>query len=217
MRFLLIFILIVAVSCKRDEPLAAAKNNSDTTAFRSFGYDYSNNYLELLPKSIMPGKPYQYWAYVEHINGYEKASFEIFKEAGDTLLRRGTDSLPASGGFFKRGQFTTRGDFIVVIENDSLSYISTDSGLREFLGTIDNVNEAVLLAETFHYGPDYESGGNDYRIVNGAYELNLIAFDPFPSCVGGIEYDTEKKVTVTKDGFIKAVSREKNNTSTNTE
>jgi len=220
MRLLLILFLMFIVACERADPFGVNTNVAESVArvteFKTFGYDSQSYYIDSLPKSIKPDKPYQYWAYVGH-NYPVRKKFVILKEDGDTLLRQGIDSLPASQGFFKRGQFKMRSDFIVVIENDSLKYISTDSGFREFLGTIDNVNEAVLLAETFHYRPDYESGGSDYRMVNGAYELNLVTFDPFPSCIPVIEQDVEKRVTVTRDGFIKAVSREKNNTSTKAE
>ena len=214
MRLLLLLLLALAASCKRAEPLAVAKSLPEYSEFKTFGYDYSTYYFDLRPKSIIPDKPYQYWAYVGYNHRFEPQSekFVILKEGGDTLLRRGIDSVPASKGFFWRGLYDMRSDFIVIIENDSLRYISTISKLRDFLGTIDNVNEAVLLAETFHYVPDYESGGNDYRMVNGAFELQLIAVDPVPTCVGGMEYDIEKKVTVTKEGFIKAVSRGKNKT-----
>jgi len=216
MRLLLILFLVLAASCTRKQPeqevLAVAKNPPDTIPFKAFNYDYRFYYIDSIAGSITPDRQYQYWAYISGhpMNTKFKGGLPITKEEGDTLLCSKI-IVPRGEGFFKGGQFSTRSDYVAIVAHDSLRFITTNAGFRDFLGTIDNVDEAVLLAFTFYYGPEYGNKDGDYRVVNGNYEMHLRLFDPFPSCIPTIDPDAYKTVTVTKDGFIKVVARQKNN------
>lgn len=219
-----IFLIAFMASCGRKEPqrepqqqaLATAETAEaavpDTIAFKPFHYDFSDYYVKALTHNIIPHKKYQYWAY---LTGYAfnikfKDSLPLLNEEGDTLLRSKI-KIPNINGFFKGGQFTMRSDYVAFAENDSLRLITTNAGFRDFLGTIDNIDEAVLLAKSYYYIPEHNSKDGDYRIINGNYEMHLVQVDPFPNCSGYVDPNSYKTVTVTKDGFIKVVSRQKNN------
>jgi hypothetical protein len=215
MRLLLVFLLVVAASCKRREPehevLAEAKTPPDTILFKAFDYDPRKYYLDSLAYGIVPGKRYQYWAYLTgyRFNRKFRDSLPILNEGGDTLMRAKIKSCTYDP-MAKKMQSMPR-TYVAIVENDSLKFVTTNAAFRDFLGTVDNVSEALFLAATYNYCPG-EGGG--YRIVNGNYEMHLNLADPYPSCIPTITPDEYKTVTITKDGFIKAVSRQKNNEAT---
>ncbi|MFP9112772.1 hypothetical protein ACLI1A_02450 [Flavobacterium sp. RHBU_3] len=144
-------------------------------------------------KKIQPDKHYDYWAYV----GYNLNYFydkPIIKEAGDTLYRKYTLQKPPNLGFFHGCHPNFCSQFIIAVKNKKVRYIDTELKLRDFLGTIDNIEEALLYAASFNY---YNTG-NHYRVVNGNYQFNANKYSTY----GRVALPSEK-ITITKDGFIK--------------
>ena len=90
--------------------------------------------------------------------------------------------------------------YAIYIENKKINYIKTEDEFRTFLGNIDNVEEAMLLARTYGYLLNDENGANEYRKVENGFELHLAKFHDFPKSMEVVE------LRIGNDGTIKTTS-----------
>ena len=78
---------------------------------------------------------------------------------------------------------------------------ATTGAASDFLGTIDNFEEALLLARTYGYRLDDDIRGSEYRNLQNGYELHLMKYHEFPIRKKSVE------IKISKNGFIKTKSR----------
>jgi hypothetical protein len=165
------------------------------------------DYLDSLGKKIIPDKKYQYWHYATYSDRYgsDKIQYTILKEGGDITLSKKIDKKinPIKTiGIFQRGHPSYTCNYAVIIEDKKVNYIKTEDQFRTFLGNIDNLEEAILLARTYDYGLYNDKRGSEYRKTKKGYELHLMKYHEFPKFIEFVE------LQIGKDGTIKTKSLE---------
>jgi hypothetical protein len=139
-------------------------------------------------EEIIPSEKYDYWCYVaEGMSFYFNESPHFVKEHGDKAFRKYAKITPPHYGFFVGCHPSSCSQFIVV-KNKKVQYIDTCTGLRDFIGNIDNIEEALLYAES--YG--YHGKGQSYKTYNNRYEFTASKASNAPVTI-----------IITKDGFIR--------------
>ena len=188
MRTLIILLVLIFSSCKDEIKFNQIVNTRDLKESRRFNY--------FLPKKIIADKQYQYWQF--------KKSGYIVHEVGDTLLRKLVDQkfksyqgygVPSLGGGHPFGEEA----YLVTVAKQKVSFINSDKEFRKFLGTIDNLEEALLFARTYGCIPNGIHKGTEYRKVGEDFELHLTRFDKR----NRVEYVSFK---ITKNGNTKIES-----------
>jgi hypothetical protein len=203
MRNLIILFLLSITSCEKKDDNMESDKNIEVSNFIKIDYSVRDNYQDSLAKQINPNKNFQYWQYVAYSKSHSPVSYSILKEGGDTLLRKKINKKISPNynfGIFQGGHVSFRCNYVVTIENDKVNYIKTEAAFRDFLGTIDNLEEAMLLAITYGYELDDDIRGGEYRIVEDGFELHLMKYHDWPIRRESIE------ITINKDGFIKTKS-----------
>ncbi|RKS02872.1 hypothetical protein [Flavobacterium sp. 102] len=196
MRTLIILLLLIVSSCtKKDEPKI-----QKPIKFQKINYSLANSYLDSLAKKINPNRKYQYWQYARYKSSMLRHT--ILNESGDTLLRKKIDREfdKIKYGIFKGGHPFFSCYYAITIENGKVNYINEEE-FRGFLGTIDNLEEAMLLAETYDYSLDSDIRGSEYREVENGFELHLMRFNDNPLSKESFE------IEVSQNGILKAKSR----------
>ncbi len=196
MKTLILLLFIVLVSCTKNERIATDKE----APFKKLPFDLSTNFRDSIAKQIIPNKNYKYWAYCSLRDGYSEKSRIIIKQGGDTLFKFKADPNTAIHGFYQGGHPGYSANYLLVNDNGKKEVLETEDGLRKFLGPIDNLEEAVLLALSYGYVLDTDIKGNAYRIKDGNYEMHLLKYNDYPFRKESVE------VIVNKEGFIKTQS-----------
>jgi len=197
MRALMLLIFIGLASCTNKE-IALVVN---APAFKKIPFDLKTNFRDTIALKINPVEDYKYWAYVsfrQSISGGERTA--IISQGGDSLLRKNVNIKQKTFGFFQGGHPSFTCNYIVALDGGKEKVIDTNEGFRAFLGTIDNLEEAVLLAISNGYWLDPDIRGSAFRINNGNYEMHLLKFSSHPLQKESVE------VIVNKNGTIKAKS-----------
>lgn len=207
MRTLSIIILLLIISCgkKVDENIdKKIKNEDSTNNFLKIGYSLKESYLDSLAKKIIPNRKYQYWQYVTYHQSSSKETYIVLKEGGDSSLRKKINEKPRPNynqGIFFGGHPSFRCNYIVTIDNGKIYNLKTEEEFRDFLGTIDNLEEAVLFARTYGYLLDNDIKGSAYRNLPNGFELHLMKYHEFPIRKESVE------IKINRDGFVKTKSR----------
>ena len=158
------------------------------------------NSTENLIKGIRPDKDYQYWACIrQDFSGKIHPETEIITGHGNiSYLMNIKFDQPNSGFLFKmwEGYF-----YIAYIENDSVKLVTNKTQLIRFIGKIDNLEEALLLAELDNLEVDYTRDiGGSYKKTKKGFEFYLTKFYKCP-------VKTEPyRVSIDTAGNIKAKS-----------
>ncbi len=218
MRILLI-ILITFTSCQNKHesksnkiPYEPNKNSTENLAtkndqkekFQRIPYSLQYDYLDILGTKIKPNENYEYWQYAKYEQGITgDVKYSILKQGGDTLQRKKINEKinPIEVlGIFKRGHPNYCCNYAIYIKNKKINYIKTEEEFRTFIGEIDNLEEAVILARTYGYLVGSETKAREYRKVENGYELHLMKYYDYPPSKELIE------INIKKDGFIKTKS-----------
>lgn len=181
MKYLFFFILLV--SCSK-------KEETKEKHFVKINYNLSYDYKDSLIQKIIPNKNYDYYAYI----GIRGSDFNILNEKGDTLKKHKYQIKlkDSSLGFFQGCHPRWCADYIVTIDNNHLQFITSEIDAGTFLGTIDNLEEALLLAQLKGYYLDNDVRGNGYRITDKGYELHLMKFSSDPLQKESVEITIDK-------------------------
>lgn len=190
-------LLIFLISCKQREA-----EKSIETSFKTITYSLQYNYLDTIGKKIVPNDNYQYWAYSTYYERYGDGKIKrtVLNEAGDTLLKKKALNLFKPYGFFQGGHPSYRCNFVLTIKNGKTKYIRSAEEFRNFIGDIDNLEEAILLAHTFGYRLDTELKARQYKEIKDGYQLRLMKYHEFPRSKELID------IKILKNGFIKTQS-----------
>jgi hypothetical protein len=188
----IVILFILLVSCSKKEKIKTEPK------FEKTKYDRSYNYKDSLVQKIIPNKDYDYYAYVT-IRGQDH---NIISEKGDILEKHKFETKLKDGslGFFIGCHPNWCSDYIITIKNNYLHFIISETEASIFLGTIDNLEEALLLAKLKGYNLDNDIRGNSYRVTDKGYEMILMKFSNFPLQKESME------VIVDKNGNIESKS-----------
>lgn len=176
--------------------------NAKREGFLKIPYKTTYNYLDSLGKKINPNKDYDYWGYLTKKESNEKTDLNnsTLSEGGNVKLKQKIDYGNNTIGFFQGGHPGFRCNYAVFIEDETITYVTTEEQFRDFLGRIDNLEEALLLARTFGYTLDNEGKTNHYKIEQDGYVLQLIKL---PDHRGNAEM---VEVRISQDAAIKTKS-----------
>ena len=130
------------------------------------------NSTEALIRAIRPKKDYQFWVCIRE--GYLRNT-EIITGKGDiSYLMNNKFDDPKLGFIYKmwQGYF-----YIAYIENSHLKLAINKAQLINFIGKIDSIEEALLIADINNLSVDYERDiGSSYKKVKDGYEFYLVKF-----------------------------------------
>ena len=134
------------------------------------------NVTEDLIRAIRPDKDYQYWACIRQ--GYfhnPNTNTEIITGKGDiSYLMNNKFDDPKLGFLYKmwQGYF-----YIAYVENNHIKLVTNKAQLIKFIGKIDSMEEALLIADIHNLSVDYERDiGSSYKKVKNGYEFYLAKF-----------------------------------------
>ena|ERR1700744_4805416 len=152
-----------------------------------------------LPKYIHPDKNYTYWE-------YDDGQMDTTKP-GRLLFSTGTKPpglvLKDPRGYMLAGclpAFCYK--YIAYVYNGKVGYITNNNDLIAFMGKIDNLAEAMLLANlTDNVFPDANKQGGAYRITPNGYEVIMTKYELCPGSKQAIQYNFDGK------GITKKIKR----------
>ncbi|WP_278353703.1 hypothetical protein [Chryseobacterium gleum] len=105
---------------------------------------------EYLYPFIVPDKEYAYWRVLSNDMDYEKA---VIYESQAPDFMTINEPVPERG-FFQKCIGNNCFSYILACKNERSVYFSSEQQLRDFIGTVDNLPEAILLAKTYGYSVD---------------------------------------------------------------
>lgn len=105
---------------------------------------------ELLYPFILPGKKYDYWSVLRNNPDPDKA---IIYESQMPQYMTINDPAPEKG-FFQKCLGEDCFSYLIACENSRSAYFSNEQQLRDFIGFVDNLPEAILIANTYGYTVD---------------------------------------------------------------
>lgn len=125
---------------------------------------------ELLYPFIVPDKKYEYWSVLRNNPDPDKA---IIYESQMPDLMTLNDPAPEKG-FFQKCLGENCFSYILACEKSQSQYFSKEQQLRNFIGFVDNLPEAILIANTFGYSVDSSNQlGSSYKIEDQYISLYL--------------------------------------------
>ncbi len=116
---------------------------------------------EYLYPFIVPDKEYAYWRVLSNDMDYEKA---VIYESQAPDFMTINEPVPEKG-FFQKCIGNNCFSYILACKNERSVYFSSEQQLRDFIGTVDNLPEAILLAKTYGYSVDTNNR------FTGAYKI----------------------------------------------
>ncbi|WP_250253134.1 hypothetical protein [Chryseobacterium sp. Marseille-Q3244] len=144
---------------------------------------------EYLYPFVIPNKDYEYWRVLTNDDDPDKA---IIYESQAPLFMTINDPAPEKG-FFQKCIGNHCFSYILACKKDRTVYFSNEQQLRDFIGTVDNLPEAILMAKTYGYSIDTQNR------FTGSYKIE----DQFISL-----YALQAKgCPVTKESFLIKINR----------
>jgi hypothetical protein len=208
MKSLSIILLVLFLSCNKQKI-----TKEPVIKFSEIPYNLKSNYLDSIAKKIIPNRSFKYWQYSTYheqfVNG--KKIYTVLAEGGDMKLKKkvNTKINPLKlNGLFEGGHPGFRSNYLVVMENDKIYYVDTMEQLRDFIGRIDNLEEALLFAKTYGYVLGSNPKAKSYNFSNEVYNLHLVKYsDPNLETTFKLRGELVE-LSITKDGYIKSKSLE---------
>ncbi len=116
---------------------------------------------ELLYPFIIPDKKYGYWSvFRNNLDPHEAVIYESQMPPYLTI----NDPAPERG-FFQKCLGENCFSYIIACENDRSKYFTDEQQLRSFIGFVDNLPEAILVAATYGFQVDTGNAlGSSYKI-----------------------------------------------------
>jgi hypothetical protein len=125
---------------------------------------------ELLYPFIVPDKKFAYWSVLRNNPDPDKA---IIYESQMPKLMTINDPAPEKG-FLQKCLGENCFSYIIACENSQSKYFSNEKQLRDFVGFVDNLPEAILIANTYGYTVDStDMLSSSYKIEDKNISLYL--------------------------------------------
>lgn len=144
---------------------------------------------ELLYPFIVPDKKYQYWSVLR--NNPDPDLAVIYESQMPQYMT--LNDLAPQKGFFQKCLGEDCFSYLMACENGRSVYFSTEQQLRDFIGSVDNLPEAVLIANTYGFSVDTANRpGSSYKIDDRYISLYL---------------SKTKNCPLTKESFLIRINR----------
>ncbi|MGH1516333.1 hypothetical protein [Chryseobacterium sp. JK1] len=111
---------------------------------------------------IVPDKGYEYWRVLSNDTDPDKA---VIYESQAPDFMTINEPVPERG-FFQKCVGNNCFSYILACKKDRASYFSNEQELRNFIGTVDNLPEALLIAKTYGFTIDTKN------LFTGAYKMD---------------------------------------------
>ncbi|WP_294224801.1 hypothetical protein [uncultured Chryseobacterium sp.] len=126
---------------------------------------------ELLYPFVVPDKKYGYWSVLRNNPDPDKA---IIYESQMPDRMTLNDPAPEKG-FFQKCLGEDCFSYLLACENGRSRYFSDEQQLRNFIGFVDNLPEAILLSNTYGYMVDTGNPqGSSYKMEDQHILLYLV-------------------------------------------
>jgi hypothetical protein len=168
-------------------PSVLLSQNAVPTDFKKIPEILDNT--ELLYPFIVPEKKYEYWSIFHNNPDPDKA---IIYESQAPEYMTINDPAPEKG-FFQKCLGENCFSYLIACENSQSKYFSNEQQLRNFIGYVDNLPEAILIAQT--YGFTFDST----TISGGAYKIEDHYITMYLS--------KSKNCPATKESFLVKINR----------
>ncbi len=133
---------------------------------------------ELLYPFIIPDRKYNYWSVLRNNTDPDKA---VIYESQMPSYMTLNDPAPEKG-FFQQCIGENCFSYLMACESGKTQYFSTERQLRDFIGSIDNLPEAILIANTHGFTVDMaETTGSSYKMDDQSVFLYLSKMKKCPS------------------------------------
>ena len=205
MKKLLFLLTYLFISCNKTDVKTSDKN------FLEIPYYTRINYTDSIAKKIIPNKSYQYWQYASYQQHYgsNREIYTIISQGGDTTFKRTFSNKinhSKARGLFEGGHPGFRSNYLMLTDGKKIRFVETMEQLRDFIGQIDNLEEALLFARSYDYALGSKLKAKSYNFSNDVYTLRLVKFnDSYPETLYRLRGDLVE-VSITKNGFIKSRS-----------
>lgn len=123
---------------------------------------------EYLYPFIIPDKDYGYWRVLTNDTDPEKA---VIYESQMPDFMTINEPIPERG-FFQQCMGNRCFSYILACKKERSVYFSSEQQLRDFIGTVDNLPEAILVAQTYGFSIDTgNKAGGSYKIEDNYISL----------------------------------------------
>lgn len=126
--------------------------------------------VDYLYPFVKPDKKYAYWKVLRNINDPEKAI--IYESQMPDYMT--INEPPPSQGFFQEYVTENCFSYVIACKSERAEYFTNEQQLRDFIGSVDNISEALLVAKTYGYTFDSKNKlGGSYKMENDYFLLYL--------------------------------------------
>ncbi len=161
----LAFAFLVCYGCKQKNKLNQPIAIPTTLSFRG----------NLITK-ITPNEDYNYWEYITVI-GERRGTENVFNKY--RIISRGNKKWGeaylneiAKDGFVENYQKSLGYSYIAYIDHGKIRYITEEKKLKPFIGLVDNLQEALLIAQLHGFKPIFKLDlVSSYRFIDHKFEL----------------------------------------------
>jgi len=201
-----IILLALFLSCNKQKNTGA-----NDLKFSVIPYDLKSNHIDSIAQKIIPNKHFDYWQYATYYQQYGSGNetYTVLAEGGDLKLKKSINTKinPLKlHGLFEGGHPSFRSNYLVMIDNGKVKYAETIETLRDFIGTIDNLEEALLFARTYDFVMGSTPKARSYNFSNGTYKLRLVKYNNL-NMESAFRLRGELiELTITEDGYMKSKS-----------
>lgn len=125
---------------------------------------------EYLYPFIVPDKEYDYWRVFTNDTDPEKA---VIYDSQMPEFMTINEPIPEKG-FFQKCIGNRCFSYILACKKERSVYFSSEQQLRDFIGTVDNLPEAILIAQTYGFSVDTSHKlGASYKIEDKNISLYI--------------------------------------------
>ncbi|NLN26081.1 MAG: hypothetical protein GX163_10660 [Bacteroidetes bacterium] len=187
-KIIFLFNLLTFIGCNN--------SNEKLVDFQPLKLDGTRDVISQIAAGFNPEKKYDYWACVRSTISYNNSILILYETKKD--LYTVDDFKLLNEGFYNTGHHFDWAYYLVTIKDGSIDYITEMDELLSFLGEIDTMEEALLIARINGFGVDFDNPkGGSYRKTKDGFEFLLMDSAPLPK----IEF-TQYWVKVDKKGNV---------------
>ena len=201
MKKIIIILLFATLSCNKHN-LENKHNVEIEPGFTKIGKSFNDR--DKLIVKIEPNRKYQYWEYVFSQPYFKTNQDRIIYQSGDPSLKLKYKFINPKKGFFNECHPALCYSYIAYVENGKVNYITDENQLKNFIGNITTLEEAILIGKINDLWFDSEKiEGGAYKKIKNGYELYLMKYDNCPIKMESIKVhiDSTGKFTSKKNGI----------------
>ena len=158
--------------------LLSCNQNSE---FKKIGKQFDGR--DSLIYKINPNSEILYWKYIESYPN------RTVREVGNKDLFNSYNFEEPEGGFYIECHPAFCFSYIVYINKEGLNYITDEKSLQKFIGTIDNIEEAILIGKTLDLGIDSnDKKGGSYKKTQNGFDMYLLRYNGCPETYESIQF-----------------------------